>query len=356
LYMVMEYLPGGDLFSLLRNLGALPEEMAKMYAAELVLALEYLHSKAIVHRDLKPDNILISRNGHIKLTDFGLSAMGLLEKQDEFQQFKSFFQPTTEQADEEGKAVGSPEYLAPESMLGTGSDRMVDWWAVGVMLYELVVGITPFYGDAVEEIFQNILAGEVNWPDAPDVELSEDCKDLISRLLTINASERLGSNGVSEIKSHPFFANVNWDTILEQDGPWVPKLDNSAENAPSTEYFDARQDAGYDVRDAHIDVDAEMDEDQSTYIRRFSFMHVAHLANTNKQLSTLPLKGSDLDDLLKLVLLQNEAQVRDYQRTKNAQLFRFLQIEATKLVQSRATAEAVTQCLQRLVSLPPGSS
>ncbi|XP_062212200.1 probable serine/threonine protein kinase IREH1 isoform X2 [Phragmites australis] len=159
LYLVMEYLNGGDLYSLLRNLGCLDEDVARVYLAEVVLALEYLHSMQIVHRDLKPDNLLIAHDGHIKLTDFGLSKVGLINSTDDLSapavSGSSFYgddepqMSELEQMDHRARrqnrsAVGTPDYLAPEILLGTGHGTSADWWSVGVILFELIVGIPPF--------------------------------------------------------------------------------------------------------------------------------------------------------------------------------------------------------------------
>ncbi|XVE58887.1 hypothetical protein DITRI_Ditri04bG0205000 [Diplodiscus trichospermus] len=157
LYLVMEYLNGGDLYSLLRNLGCLDEEVARVYVAEVVLALEYLHSLRVVHRDLKPDNLLIAHDGHIKLTDFGLSKVGLINSTDDLSgpavsgtSLLDDEQPQLPESEDKQarqkkrSAVGTPDYLAPEILLGTGHGATADWWSVGVILFELIVGIPPF--------------------------------------------------------------------------------------------------------------------------------------------------------------------------------------------------------------------
>lgn len=155
----MEYLNGGDCFSLLRELTTFDEDMARQYIAETVLALEYLHRNKIIHRDLKPDNMLIDRHGHVKLTDFGLSQIGLLERQEENAELS--LKRLIEKEDEgsaEINAAGTPDYLAPEVFLGAKIGKAVDWWALGCIMYEFLIGITPFYGDNMDEIFQNILS------------------------------------------------------------------------------------------------------------------------------------------------------------------------------------------------------
>ncbi|XP_057446894.1 probable serine/threonine protein kinase IREH1 isoform X2 [Lotus japonicus] len=212
LYLVMEYLNGGDLYSLLRNLGCLDEEVARVYIAEVVLALEYLHSLRIVHRDLKPDNLLIAHDGHIKLTDFGLSKVGLINSTDDLSgpavsgtSLLGEDEPrvlTSEDQIERRKqrsAVGTPDYLAPEILLGTGHGYTADWWSVGVILFELLVGIPPFNAEHPQTIFDNILNRKIPWPAVPE-EMSPEAHDLIDRLLTEDPNQRLGARGASEVR------------------------------------------------------------------------------------------------------------------------------------------------------------
>ncbi|KAI9101590.1 hypothetical protein K1719_023834 [Acacia pycnantha] len=248
LYLVMEYLNGGDLYSLLRNLGCLDEEVARVYIAEVVLALEYLHSLRVVHRDLKPDNLLIAHDGHIKLTDFGLSKVGLINSTDDLSgpavsgtSLLGEDEPqlsTSEHQSERRKnrsAVGTPDYLAPEILLGTGHGYTADWWSVGVILFELLVGIPPFNAEHPQMIFDNILNRNIPWPRVPE-EMSPEARDLIDRLLTEDPNQRLGARGASEVKQHIFFKDINWDTLARQKAAFVP----SSESALDTSYFTSR--------------------------------------------------------------------------------------------------------------------
>ncbi|KAH9313805.1 hypothetical protein KI387_022432, partial [Taxus chinensis] len=178
LYLVMEYLNGGDLYSLLRNVGCLEEDVARIYIAELVLALEYLHSLGIVHRDLKPDNILIAHDGHIKLTDFGLSKLGLINSTDDLagtgasgSMILEDHSCDTSSEDvhyrerrKNRSAVGTPDYLAPEILLGTEHGYTADWWSTGIVLFELLTGIPPFTAEHPQIIFDNILNQKIPWP------------------------------------------------------------------------------------------------------------------------------------------------------------------------------------------------
>ncbi|PGH05878.1 AGC protein kinase [Blastomyces parvus] len=405
LYLVMEYLNGGDCASLVKVLGGLTEDWAKKYVAEVVLGIEHLHERGIVHRDLKPDNLLIDQRGHLKLTDFGLSRMGLvgrqkrilknpnesapdllktgpftratslassrsasfdfpptqspsstpsmtpevsslinqpsyfsLNKEPSFNRetsrrasgyrsdsggsdsltgmFRGFslyeggdtpyplsFQPQPsfpplqqqgrpieEETQSEGSDsphlfplqtgtsypassmsgqhstppqqslmppamalfdpednnrcfVGTPDYLAPETINGVGQDEMSDWWSLGCILFEFLYGYPPFNASTPDEVFQNILNRRINWPEEADELVTPEAKDLMNKLMTINPEERLGSNasekypnGGAEVRAHPWFADINWDTLLEDEAQFVP----APENPEDTEYFDAR--------------------------------------------------------------------------------------------------------------------
>lgn len=396
LYLVMEFLNGGDCASLIKVLGALPEDWAKKYLGEVVLGVEHLHSRGIVHRDLKPDNLLIDQKGHLKLTDFGLSRMGVigrqknalnrkadeaipdLLKQGPFQRamsvgssrsasfdlqgnsspsqtpsltpalagdigLPSYFNlnrdsaPLTREStlsregsrrtsgnksgdgeadalqamfrrfsiadevvmtsrrspieeesisedngspdpyslhttmshasvaqnltppqmstmlpppmalfdpeDKNRRFVGTPDYLAPETINGLGQDETADWWSLGCILFECLYGYPPFHAENPDKVFQNILARRIEWPDEDEDEISPAAKDLINRLLSIDPTKRLGANtddkfasGGEEIRSHPWFADLNWQTLREDEASFVPAI----ENPEDTEYFDAR--------------------------------------------------------------------------------------------------------------------
>ncbi|KAL8153950.1 hypothetical protein V2J09_011710 [Rumex salicifolius] len=240
LYLVMEYLNGGDLYSLLKKVGCLEEDVARIYIAELVLALEYLHSNGIVHRDLKPDNILIGQEGHIKLTDFGLSRFGLINSTANLYGADSEGQTTIcsnsvheqMEGDHRKSAVGTPDYLAPEILLGIDHGHAADWWSVGVILFELITGIPPFSAELPEIIFDNILNRKILWPQVPS-DMSFEAQDLISRFLVLDPVERVGAKGASEVKAHPFFKGVNWDTLASQRAAFVPQPDR----IDDTSYF-----------------------------------------------------------------------------------------------------------------------
>lgn len=248
LYLVMEYLIGGDLYSLLRKMGCLEEHAARVYIAELVLALEYLHSLGVVHRDLKPDNILIAHDGHIKLTDFGLSRVGLIDSTDDLSgptngnvlMEDSMFETCLDHGMQreyrkERSAVGTPDYLAPEILLGTEHGYTADWWSVGVILFEFITGLPPFNAEHPQIIFDNILNRKIPWPCVPE-DMSEDAADLIDKLLTEDPNQRLGAKGAPEVKSHPFFKDISWDNLARQKAAFVP----SPESVDDTSYFTSR--------------------------------------------------------------------------------------------------------------------
>jgi serine/threonine-protein kinase RIM15 len=388
LYLVMEYLNGGDCASLIKVLGGLPEEWVKKYLGEVVLGVEHLHSRGIIHRDLKPDNLLIDQKGHLKLTDFGLSRMGLVGRQKRALDSEntdttpdllnhgpfarstsmassrstsldlhghaqspsatpllpsegsnlsqpSYFNLGSTQAearrissghrsdsggsetlthmlgafslndidpsapsgsakytlDEEAvvqgspdlvathpgpranseshnrnsmppssmmpppmalfdpedtnrRFVGTPDYLAPETIKGDKQDETSDWWSVGCIMFEFLYGFPPFHAGDAEQVFENILARKIQWPDDGECEpVSDEAKDLINKLLCMDPPSRLGSNrdekfafGGEEIRSHCWFEGVNWTTLLEDEAQFVPQ----PENPEDTEYFDAR--------------------------------------------------------------------------------------------------------------------
>ncbi|XP_028909262.1 microtubule-associated serine/threonine-protein kinase 1 isoform X1 [Ornithorhynchus anatinus] len=259
LCMVMEYVEGGDCATLLKNIGALPVEMARMYFAETVLALEYLHNYGIVHRDLKPDNLLITSMGHIKLTDFGLSKMGLMSLTTNL--YEGHIEKDAREFLDK-QVCGTPEYIAPEVILRQGYGKPVDWWAMGIILYEFLVGCVPFFGDTPEELFGQVISDDILWPEG-DEALPADAQLLISCLLQTNPLVRLGAGGAFEVKQHSFFRELDWTGLLRQKAEFIPNL----ESEEDTSYFDTRSDRYHHVNSYDED---ETTEDEPVEIRQFS--------------------------------------------------------------------------------------
>ena len=239
LYLVMEYLPGGDLMNLLIQKDILTEKEAKFYISELILAIESIHNLDCIHRDIKPDNILIDKNGHIKLSDFGLAKISdkLYEKEDE--KYKNFLQNKNSEKNHKMthnknfSCVGTAYYVAPEVLKKKGYDKDIDWWSVGIIFFEMLVGYAPFCSKETTEVCYKVL----NWKDflqiPKKIKISEEAKDLIYKLIN-NSDDRLGKNGSDEIKRHPFFKDVNWNNIRNSKAPFIPELKNEYD----TKYFE----------------------------------------------------------------------------------------------------------------------
>lgn len=250
--LITDYCPGGELFVLLdkQPTKVLKEDAARFFAAEVVVALEYLHCQGIIYRDLKPENILIQRNGHVVLTDFDLSCLTSCKPQllipeitDKKKKKKKKSKHLKEQhpilrnTHHKGQPdpifmaepmrasnsfVGTEEYIAPEIISGAGHTSAVDWWALGVLLYEMLYGYTPFRGKTRQRTFANVLQKDVKFPGSKVVSLP--AKQLIYRLLHKDPKNRLGAReGANEIKQHPFFHGINW-ALLRCQSP--PKLDS----------------------------------------------------------------------------------------------------------------------------------
>ncbi|KAF5012610.1 hypothetical protein FDECE_1343 [Fusarium decemcellulare] len=211
LYMVMDFVEGGELFSLLRKSGRFPNPVAKFYAAEVTLALEYLHSKNVIYRDLKPENLLLDRHGHLKITDFGFAKRV---------------------PDKTWTLCGTPDYLAPEVVSNKGYNKSVDWWSLGILIYEMLCGYTPFWDSGSPmKIYENILKGKVKYP----AYVNADAQNLLERLITADLTKRLGNlyGGPGDVKNHPWFAEVTWDRLARKDidAPYTPPVKAGAGDA-----------------------------------------------------------------------------------------------------------------------------
>jgi serine/threonine protein kinase len=203
LYMVFDFFNGGELYHYLSETGRFGEVRAKFYAAEIISALGYLHQLNIVYRDLKPENLILDSEGHIKITDFGLSKENVV-----------------------GESItsicGTPEYLAPEILNKKPYGVVVDWWSLGTLLYEMICGLPPFYDKNRTTMYKKILAA----PLEPPSYMSKEAVDICAKLLTREPTSRLGYNGADEIKAHPFFRDIDWKKLDKREisPPWVPTV------------------------------------------------------------------------------------------------------------------------------------
>lgn len=315
LYIVMEYMLGGDFANLLEGVTAFEEDSARFYLAQICMAVEYLHTQDIIHRDLKPDNILVDSEGMIKLTDFGLSEINMNNMKKKYEEVKNksnnllFVDDSGSSSDEnEGppqvpqnqllnrassedkrleahankiklkqdlnrisnhiiaekietkpkKLLGTPDYIAPEVIKGEDATKAVDWWAVGVIAFEFMTGFMPFGADTPEKVFENIKNKAMKWPPGPDETLSGPSKKLIMEFLNYDPQTRLGSNGFSEIKSHDFFKGFEWDNIRKLTPPFVPKVQNEID---TTFFSDTKK---FDVNELQ-EIQSDMDNYSSDY-------------------------------------------------------------------------------------------
>lgn len=243
LYLCMEYCMGGEFFRALqtRETKTIGEEDAKFYAAEVTAALEYLHLLGFIYRDLKPENILLHQLGHIMLSDFDLSKQSGSIKGPEIQFTKTHnsSNPTIDtKACTDGfrtnSFVGTEEYIAPEVIRGKGHTSAVDWWTLGIFIYEMLYGTTPFKGKDRKATFSNVLKKDVRFLDSKSV--SSPCKSLIKKLLVKEETKRLGSKmGASDIKNHPFFKSTQWALLRHQKPPMIPVLTKSKRPERRTE-------------------------------------------------------------------------------------------------------------------------
>ncbi|KAJ0408178.1 hypothetical protein ATCC90586_006488 [Pythium insidiosum] len=218
LYFVLDYCPGGELFFHLSRMEKFEESMAKFYAAEITLALEHLHDLGVVYRDLKPENILFDAQGHVLLADFGLAKEGI-----------------TDGAEGTNSMCGTPEYLPPEILDRTGHGTAVDWWALGMVLYEMLTGLPPWYTRNRQKLFDRVRNAPLTFPD----EVQPAARSLISGLLNRNPVERLGSKSADDVKNHEFFRGINWKDLYDRKLPPPFNPCASTTNFEETKNFEA---------------------------------------------------------------------------------------------------------------------
>uniref|UniRef100_A0A672R6K7 Ribosomal protein S6 kinase n=3 Tax=Cyprininae TaxID=2743694 RepID=A0A672R6K7_SINGR len=218
LYLILEYLSGGELFMQLEREGIFMEDTACFYLAEISMALGHLHQKGIIYRDLKPENIMLNNQGHVKLTDFGLCK-------------ESIHDGTVTHT-----FCGTIEYMAPEILMRSGHNRAVDWWSLGALMYDMLTGAPPFTGENRKKTIDKILKCKLNLPPY----LTQEARDLLKRLLKRNASSRLGAGpgDATEVQTHPFFRHVNWEDLLARkvEPPFKPFL----QSADDVSQFDSK--------------------------------------------------------------------------------------------------------------------
>ena len=268
LYLVMDFLPGGDLMNLLMKKEILTEDEARFYTAEMILAVDSVHKLNCIHRDLKPDNILIDKNGHIQLSDFGLAKIAdknffpLTVKDSQPQKIintpsDSITTANTNNSKNQNvnsknknnlkklpkknrliaySTVGTPDYIAPEVFSQNGYGEEADWWSIGVMFFEMVVGFPPFFSEKPSDTCKKIVKWKEFFSIPSDANLSPEAENFILRMVS-PPETRLGIHGVEEIKKHPFFKGLDWDNIRKMKAPFIPELKNDYD----THYFDTFQ-------------------------------------------------------------------------------------------------------------------
>ncbi|KAH7815865.1 putative NDR serine/threonine kinase [Monocercomonoides exilis] len=273
LYLVMEYVPGGDMMSLLMKKEILSEDEARFYIAECVMAVEAVHNMGYLHRDLKPDNLLITREGHIKLSDFGLATTGNEDKHAMYSEMTQKLAGSVSHHATEGDAstmaatyrrrnrralaystVGTPDYIAPEVLMKQGYGKECDWWSLGAIMFEMIVGYPPFYSENPVETCSKILHYPETLRFPSDVRLSPESVNLIQCLMT-DAKHRLGTRSVDEIKMHPFFRGIDWRNLLKMKPPMVPTIASETDTS------------NFDKFDEHPH-EASVPDDQAWRIKR----------------------------------------------------------------------------------------
>ncbi|KAK8847445.1 hypothetical protein IAR55_005303 [Kwoniella newhampshirensis] len=233
LYLVLAFVNGGELFHHLQREGRFNEIRSRFYAAELLLALEHLHGFNVIYRDLKPENILLDYTGHIALCDFGLCKLNMSAD------------------DTTNTFCGTPEYLAPELLSGHGYTKCVDWWTLGVLLFEMLTGLPPFYDENTNEMYRKILSDPLRFPD----EVGTEARSLLTQLLNRDPSRRLGVRGAQEIKDHPFFSkHIKFQKLWNKQiqPPFKPAVASAIDTSNFDEEFTSEVPLDSVVDDSHL--------------------------------------------------------------------------------------------------------
>nr|KJB38401.1 hypothetical protein B456_006G253200 [Gossypium raimondii] len=268
LYLIMEYLPGGDMMTLLMRKDILTEDEARFYVGETVLAIESIHKHNYIHRDIKPDNLLLDKNGHMKLSDFGLckplDCSNLQEKDFTLAKnlsgaLQSDGRPAPPKRTQQEQlqhwqrnrrmlaysTVGTPDYIAPEVLLKKGYGMECDWWSLGAIMYEMLVGYPPFYSDEPMSTCRKIVNWRTHLKFPEEAKLSPEAKDLISKLLC-NVEQRLGTKGANEIKAHPWFKGIEWDKLYQMKAAFIPEVNDELD----TQNFEKSEEADNQIPSA----------------------------------------------------------------------------------------------------------
>ena len=256
IYFITPFLQGGDLFHKLKNDIFFPEDLVKFYTAQIAIAIQDLHDLGFAYRDLKPENVLIDKDGYIKLCDFGASVkIKATEKENTF--------------------AGSPEYVPPEMVCREGHTFMCDWWSLGILIYELLYGNTPFFNQDINRMYDLIKSGSISFPKIINIDgkekkykVSDDAKDIISKLLEKDPGIRLGRKGLKEIKKHPFFSSIKFDSLMKKKikAPYIPNIDENNE----FEYFDEEY-LNMDIKESPVE---KWLSEYENWFDRFDFIGV----------------------------------------------------------------------------------
>uniref|UniRef100_A0A2R9CKK4 Serine/threonine-protein kinase MRCK beta n=1 Tax=Pan paniscus TaxID=9597 RepID=A0A2R9CKK4_PANPA len=323
LYLVMDYYVGGDLLTLLSKFeDKLPEDMARFYIGEMVLAIDSIHQLHYVHRDIKPDNVLLDVNGHIRLADFG-----------------SCLKMNDDGTVQSSVAVGTPDYISPE-ILQAMEDGMgkygpeCDWWSLGVCMYEMLYGETPFYAESLVETYGKIMNHEERFQFPSHVtDVSEEAKDLIQRLIC-SRERRLGQNGIEDFKKHAFFEGLNWENIRNLEAPYIPDVSSPSD----TSNFDVDDDV---LRNTEI-----LPPGSHT---GFSGLHLPFIGFTFTTESCFSDRGSLKSIMQSNTLTKDEDVQRDLEHSLQMEAYerRIRRLEQEKLELSRKLQES-TQTVQSL--------
>uniref|UniRef100_A0A803TPV6 non-specific serine/threonine protein kinase n=1 Tax=Anolis carolinensis TaxID=28377 RepID=A0A803TPV6_ANOCA len=350
LYLVMDYYVGGDLLTLLSKFeDKLPEDMARFYIGEMVLAIHSIHQLHYVHRDIKPDNVLLDVNGHIRLADFGsclkMSEDGTILPLVDSVHCSSTFMYVRNMATPKAKsvqssvAVGTPDYISPE-ILQAMEDGMgkygpeCDWWSLGVCMYEMLYGETPFYAESLVETYGKIMNHEERFQFPSHVsDVSEDAKDLIQRLIC-SRERRLGQNGIEDFKSHAFFEGLNWDNIRNLEAPYIPDVSSPSDTS------------NFDVDDDVLRNPEMIPPGSHT---GFSGLHLPFVGFTYTTESCFSDRGSFKSVMQSSGITKDEDVQRDLENSLQIEAYerRIRRLEQEKLELSRKLQES-TQAVQSL--------